>query len=92
MSNETIADLRAHLFSTLSRLTNKDDPLDIERAKAVADIAQTIINTAKVEVEHMKIAGGQGSGFIPSLANDAPRGAQIAAVAGGRVITHRLAG
>ena len=65
MSTETIADLRTELFATLRGLTDKSNPMDIERAKAVSDVAQTIINSAKIEVEHMKIAGGKGSGFIP---------------------------
>ncbi len=63
MSNDITA-LRAHLFDTLSSLKDKENPMDIERAKAVSDVAQVIINSAKVEVEHMKIAGGSGSGFI----------------------------
>ena len=49
MSNETIADLRSSLFETLRGLTDKADPMDIDRARAVSEIAQTIINTAKVE-------------------------------------------
>lgn len=72
MSNETIADLRAELFATLRGLTDKTNPMEIERAKAVSDIAQTIINSAKVEVEHMKVAGGKGSGFIPEPARTLP--------------------
>ena len=65
MSNETINDMRSHLFGALRGLSDKQNPLDIERAKAIADVAQVIVNSAKVEVEHMKLAGGKGSGFIP---------------------------
>lgn len=65
MSN-TIADLREHLFATLRDLRRKDDPMEIDRARAVSEVAQTIINTAKVEVDHMRVAGGTGSGFIPT--------------------------
>lgn len=65
MTGNTITDLRGHLFDTLRALKDPAKPMDIERAKAVADVAQTIINSAKVEVEHLKIAGGKGSGFIP---------------------------
>lgn len=60
-----ITELRSHLFDTLRDLKSKDKPIDIDRVKAVADIAQTIINSAKVEVEHLKVTGGKGSGFIP---------------------------
>lgn len=61
----TIEDLRKHLFETLEGLKNKESPLDIERAKAVCDVAGKIIDTAKVEVAYLNVAGGRGSGFIP---------------------------
>lgn len=60
-----IEDLRNHLFETLEALKDPDKPMDLDRAKAVADVAQVIVNSAKVECEHLKIVGGKGSGFIP---------------------------
>lgn len=60
----TISDLRKHLFATLEGLQDKDRPMDIDRAKAVSEVAQVIINSAKVEVDHMKVSGGDGSGFL----------------------------
>ena len=40
--------------------------MEIARAKAISDVAQTIINSAKVEVDYMKQVGGRPvSGFIP---------------------------
>ena len=67
MENEkTIADLRGVLFETLEALKDKDKPMEIERAEAIAQVAQTIINSAKVEVEYLKVAGGKGTGFIGS--------------------------
>jgi hypothetical protein len=65
MTGNTITALRGHLFDTLRALKDPTNPMDIERAKAVSDVAQTIINSAKVEVDHLKITGGKGSGFIP---------------------------
>jgi hypothetical protein len=62
----TITELRTELFSALRGLSDKSKPMDIERAKAIADVAQTIINSAKVEVDFVRIAGGKDSGFIPS--------------------------
>ncbi|MEJ1487195.1 MAG: hypothetical protein RPU72_02375 [Candidatus Sedimenticola sp. (ex Thyasira tokunagai)] len=65
-----IEDLRDHLFATLEALQDEDKPMDLDRAKAISDVAQTMINSAKVEVEYMKTTGAiKGSGFIP----DAPR-------------------
>lgn len=66
--NHSINDLREHLFATLEGLRDKNNPLDIERAKAVSDVAQTIINSVKVEVDHMRVSGEcEGTGFIPAL-------------------------
>ena len=71
--SHTINDLREHLFATLEGLRDKENPLDIERAKAVADVAQVVINSAKVEVEHMKVnAAFDGTGFIAPAALPAP--------------------
>lgn len=62
-----IVALRQQLFASINRLaTGQSDPKEIERAKAIADTAQVIINSAKVEVDFVKAAGGKGgSGFIP---------------------------
>ena len=61
-----IEDLRNHLFAALESLADPDKPMEIERAKAISDVAQTIINSAKVEVDYMKQVGGRPvSGFIP---------------------------
>jgi hypothetical protein len=69
MTTETkkneIEDLRGILFDTLRDLRSKEAPMDIDRAKAVAEVAREIVASAKVEVDHMKITGGKGSGFIP---------------------------
>ncbi|KIP17052.1 hypothetical protein KY49_6729 [Burkholderia sp. MSHR3999] len=60
----TIEDLRKHLFETLAQLRSKEQPMEIERAQAIAQVAQVVINSAKVEVEYLKIVGGKGTGFI----------------------------
>lgn len=61
----SIADLRKHLFDTIDALKDKDMPID--RAKAIAEVAQTIINSAKVEVDFMRARGDRQSatGFVP---------------------------
>lgn len=61
MSN-TISALYDALFETLQAA--RAGTMDIERVKAINDTAQTIVNAAKVEVDHMKVTGGSGSGFI----------------------------
>lgn len=52
-----ISDLRDHLFGTLEALKDPDKPMDLERARVISDVAQTIINTAKVEVDLVKVVG-----------------------------------
>jgi len=66
--SETLTDLRTELFATLRGLRDKDEPLDLARAHAVAELAQTIINTAKVEVEYVKATGGHGGSKFVELA------------------------
>jgi len=57
MAKNKLSDLRDHLFETLERLKDDDKPMDIARAKAIADVAQTIINSATVEVKAMDAFG-----------------------------------
>lgn len=61
-----ITDLREHLFATLEALRDEDKPMDLDRAKTIADVAQVVINSAKVEVEFCKATGhATGSDFMP---------------------------
>lgn len=61
----TIQDLRKHLFDTLDDLRNKEKPMDLDRAKTISEVAQTIINSAKVEVEFIEATGAIGTDFVP---------------------------
>ena len=88
-----ITALRTRLFSTLDALQNKDNPMDIDRAKAVSDIAQVIINSAKVEVDFARATGGRTTAFISGeegKPKSITRTATGQAVREGNVITHRL--
>lgn len=87
---KTTADLREHLFATLDALRDNDNPMDVARAKAVSDVAQTLINVARVELDYLRQTDGGESAFI-AVAND---GATAMALPPGIVgITrHRLAG
>lgn len=60
-----IEDLRNHLFMALEALADKADPMPIERAKAIAEVGQVIVNSAKVECDFIKATGqANGTGFI----------------------------
>jgi hypothetical protein len=61
MSNN-IEDLRTILFDTLRGV--KNGTIDTEKAKTISEISQVIVNTAKVEVDHAKVTGSKGSGFL----------------------------
>lgn len=97
MAND-IAELRGILFDTLRDLRSKEAPMDIDRAKAVTDVAQAIINSAKVEVDHLKVTGGQGSGFIvapesdsrPQVTNTATGTKTVTQMHGATVTQHKL--
>lgn len=72
MSDKTNEDLREHLFATLAALRDEEKPMDIERAKAIVDVAQVIINSAKVEVDFLRITNGDESKFL-GKPNDVPQ-------------------
>ncbi len=90
MTNNTIDDLREHLFATLTALRDKENPMPIDRAKAIADVAQVVINTAKVEVDMIEAVGPKAmrpTGFIPSGESTSPA---LTAVSGTPVPGHGL--
>jgi hypothetical protein len=57
MAKNKLSDLRDHLFETLEALKDEEHPMDIARARAIAGIAQTIINSATVEVKAINALG-----------------------------------
>lgn len=67
--------------------------MDIDRARAVTQVASTIIDSARVEVEFARVTGQPtGSGFLPQAPALPPGRTTVTPVAGGRVVTHRLRG
>lgn len=66
MAKNKISDLRDHLFATLEALRDDEKPMDIERAKAIADVARVVVDSAKVEVQFLSVTGGiKSTGFLP---------------------------
>jgi hypothetical protein len=58
-----IEDLREALFETIDGI--KSGKIDVEKAKAITNIAQVIVNSAKAEVDFLKNVNQQGNtGFI----------------------------
>ena len=57
MSGNDLNGLNSILFDTLRDLRN--GKIDLDRAEAIRETAQTIINSAKVEVDYIKATDGQ---------------------------------
>ncbi len=90
-SSKTIEDLRARLFDAIDGV--KAGTMPIETARVIGDLSQTIVNTAKVECEYLR------------LVDDADKAAASPFMKGGRdddqqplpngittIVRHRLAG
>lgn len=60
--SKTIEDLRAALFDAIEGV--KSGKLDIDRAKCVSDLAQVMVNSAKTEVDFIKVTNGKDSAFL----------------------------
>lgn len=91
MSQEqsTIEQLRAELMGTLKDLRNRDNPMEPDRARAIAQVAGIIVDSARVEVDYIKAVNGDSSKF---LGDTKPRLDQPKEGNGVRVITHRIKG
>lgn len=77
MSNN-ISTVRQHLLDTLADLRNRDQPMEVERARAVADVARVLVDSAKVEVDYLKVTGQASADF---LKGEQVEGEQIPAAA-----------
>lgn len=72
--SHSINDLRDHLFAALDGLADEKKPMDITRAKAIADVARVIVDSAKAEIQLLQATGAKvtATEFIP-LTPDRPR-------------------
>lgn len=67
--------LREHLMETLASLRDRENPMEPDRARAVAQVASVLVDTARVEVDYIKASGQDVSNFIDGM--KAPDVAQI---------------
>jgi hypothetical protein len=56
--------LREHLMSTLASLRDRENPMEPDRARAVAQVAGVLVDTAKVEIDYLKATGQDRSRFL----------------------------
>jgi hypothetical protein len=99
-----ISTLRRHLLDQVRALrsasSTEEVQREIDRSKAVAELAQAVVNTAKVEVDYLKITGQPSTPFL-----EVPPDQQYLPDAAGKqglprppangitsVVRHRLAG
>lgn len=59
-----INELREHLMGTLASLRDRDNPMEPDRARAVAQVASVLVDTARVEVDYIKATDRQESVFL----------------------------
>lgn len=82
--SRNINDLREGLFDTIALL--KEGKISVEQAKAVSELSQVVINSAKVEVDYIRANNGGETPFLESFANDnLPAGIT-------RITQHRIKG
>jgi hypothetical protein len=52
-----LTDLRNHLFETLEALKDQDNPMDVDRARAISEVGKTLIDSAKLELQFLELTG-----------------------------------
>lgn len=82
-----IDDLRNHLFATLEALRDEEKPMELDRARAIADVARVIVDSAKAEVQFLQVTERRdGTGFMAlPEPEQTPEQRRLSAVSGGRV-------
>lgn len=63
----TINDMRTDLAATIRALRSNDNNMTVDKAKAIGELAQVMINSAKVEVDMIRAVGQRGmrpTGFV----------------------------
>ena len=77
MSSPHIDQVRQALLATLTDLRDRENPMDIERARAVATVASVLVDTAKVENDYLKITGQDRSNFLEQPADELQPGLRL---------------
>lgn len=73
MAKNKMDDLRDHLFETLEALKDPDKPMELERAQTIAEVAKVLVDSAKVEVDFLKVTGAvRSTNFLPVVDDTVP--------------------
>jgi len=57
MARNKLSNLRDHLFATIENLLDEDSNFDVEKAEAIANLGNVIVNSAKVEYQLIRAMG-----------------------------------
>jgi hypothetical protein len=85
--SQDLSALRAHLFDALQGV--KAGTLELDKARAINELGKTLIDTAKVEVDYLRVTEGGESSFLDTAvgAKNTPEVRGISSV-----FQHRIAG
>lgn len=64
MTSPHITQVRQSLLDTLADLRSRENPMDVDRARAVAQVASVLVDTAKAEIDYIKAVGADRSDFL----------------------------
>jgi hypothetical protein len=70
-SNNQITEMRSFMFDQMRRLNDPqcDIEKEIKRTEAMVNVSKTLIDSAKVEVDFIRVTNSAGTGFIPGAKN-----------------------
>jgi len=54
----------------LQALRDRENPMEPDRARAVAQVASVLVDSARVEVDYIKVTGAPRSDFLESSASE----------------------
>ena len=101
MLQPCMTDMREHLMETLASLRDRENPMEPDRARAIAQVAGVLVDSAKAEVEFLKVTGAaDGTGFIelpevsgvPALPGSSHPTATGTVIPTGRGVVHKMRG
>ncbi len=64
MSTIHMDDLRQYLLSTLQDLRNRENPMEPDRARAIAQVASVAVETVRVEVDFARVTDQHNIPFL----------------------------
>ncbi|MFC5862067.1 hypothetical protein ACFPT7_07165 [Acidicapsa dinghuensis] len=53
----TLTDLRNHLFETIEALKDDENPMPVDRARAISEAAGKLIESGKMELQYLDLMG-----------------------------------